>query len=250
MSNFRIIPRLEIKSGNLIKGIRMEGLRIVGNPGDYALNYLNNGADEIIIDDIVASLYSRKFDYRLLNTIVEEIDIPITLQGGIKNIDDIYKALEHGADKVSINTGAILNPKLIHEAARVFGSQCITICIQGKRVFEDKWEVFSESGRNRHYLDLFEWIKKIQDLGAGEIFFISIDHDGLAKGIDREIIEKIHESSYIPLIIGGGISNLSDINYLLELGIDGCVMSKFLYDKSNSINDIKNSLTSERIDLR
>jgi len=250
MINFRFIPRLEIKSGNLIKGMRMEGLRKVGNPIEYANNYFVNGADEIIIDDIVASLYSRPFDYSLIKEISENIFVPITISGGIKNIKDIHNALNSGADKVCINTNAILNPNFIYEASRIFGSQCIVVCIQGKNIFENTWEPFTESGRNRMHIDLFDWVKKVQDLGAGEIFFISIDNDGVDDGIEKDIIKKIKKFCEVPLLIGGGISSLDDINYLINENIDGCVMSRALHFGKNDILSLKKEIKSKKVDIR
>ena len=250
MSNFRIIPRLEIKSGNLIKGMRMEGLRIIGDPKEFAFKYYKEGADELIIDDVVASLYSRSFDFQLLKNIAEEIRIPITVQGGIRNINDIHKALNFGADKVCINTGAILNPKFIYQAARTFGSQCISVGIQGKNIFEDNWEAFSESGRNRHRLEILNWIDKIQDLGAGEVFFISIDNDGMENGTAQSIIDRIQKVCKVPFLVGGGISKIKDIESLLEKNIDGCIISKYLHNDIIKIFDIKKSLNSIRIHER
>tara|TARA_Y100000590_G_scaffold470467_1_gene665406 strand:+ start:1411 stop:2166 length:756 start_codon:yes stop_codon:yes gene_type:complete len=250
MKNFRIIPRLEIKSGNLIKGMRMEGLRRIGDPIEYAFKYYKQGADEIILDDIVASLYSRPFDFSLLKKIVKNIKIPIAVSGGIKNIEDIHSALDSGADKVCINTAGILNPKLIYEASRIFGSQCIVACIQGKQVFEQYWEPFTESGRNRNFIDMFNWIDQVQELGAGEIFFISIDHDGVKDNINKTIISKVKKSCSVPILIGGGIYKSSDIDFLIEENIDGCVISKSFHDNENDIFSLKKSINSSKAIIR
>jgi len=250
MRNFRIIPRLEIKSGNLIKGMRMEGLKILGDPLDFISKYYNDGADEIIIDDIVASLYSRKIDYNLIKRLSNEIHVPITISGGIKNINDIFCILESGADKVCINTNAILNPQLIYDAARIFGSQCITVGIQAKRVFENHWEAFTESGRNRSHKEIIYWATEVQDLGAGEIFFISIDNDGVEENIDFSIIRELKRICSVPLLVGGGIRDELHIKSLIDYNIDGCVMSKSLHYCKTEISILKNQISSKKVIIR
>ena len=147
--NFRIIPRLEVKSRKLIKGIRMEGLRVVGDPLDKVIEYYNAGADEIIYSDIVASLYDRAFDLEFIKELARHIFIPLCVGGGVTSVNDIHKLLEAGADKVAINTGAVKNPKLIYDAARIFGSQCIVGEIHAKRSYGNHWEVRTESGRQK-----------------------------------------------------------------------------------------------------
>jgi imidazole glycerol-phosphate synthase subunit HisF len=250
MKNFRFIPRLEIKSNKLIKGMRMEGLREIGDPVEYAKYYVDNGADEIIIDDIVASLYSRPFDHKLIKDISKNTFIPLTASGGIRDIYDIHNLLDSGADKVCINTSAMLNPDFIYEASRIFGSQCITISVQAKNIFENHWEPFTESGRNRMHIDLFEWLKKVQDLGAGEIFLISIDRDGVKAGIQRGLIKEAKQYCEVPLLIGGGISGFKDINFLIEENLDGCVMSQTLHFKDNDILSLKTACKSNIVDIR
>ena len=250
MQNFRFIPRLEVKSKNLIKGMRMEGLRIVGDPVEAAYNYYKQSADEIIYEDIVASLYSRLYDLDLISEIANNIHIPFNVSGGIKNIDDIHNILNAGADKVCINTNAVINPKLIYNAAKIFGSQCISVCIQGKKIFEDYWEPFTESGRNRMFINMFEWIREVQDLGCGEIFFISIDHDGLKKGINKDIIKKIKNMCDVPLLVGGGISGIPDIEYLIHQGVSGSVMSRILHFNLTNISELKVGMKAFKDSIR
>jgi len=250
MKNFRFIPRLEIKSNKLIKGMRMEGLRNIGDPVEYANHYIDNGADEIIIDDIVASLYSRPFDHKLIKDVSRNNSIPLTASGGIRNIHDIHNLLNSGADKVCINTNAVLNPDFIYEASRIYGSQCIAISVQVKNIFENHWEPFTESGRNRMYIDLFDWLKKVQDLGAGEIYFISIDRDGVNTGIQRDIVKEVKQYCEVPLLVGGGISSFKDINFLIDENVDGCVMSRTLHFKDNDILSLKRACKSNNADIR
>ena len=251
MINFRFIPRLEIKSRTLIKGMRMEGLRKIGNPVEYAKYYFDNGADEIIIDDIVASLYSRPFDYSLIKEISENIFVPITISGGIKNINDIHNALSSGADKVCINTNAILNPNFIYEASRIFGSQCIVVSIQGKNIFENVWEPFTESGRNRMHINLFDWVKRVQDLGAGEIILTDIERDGSKMGLNIEIGNTISLSLDIPLILNGGCG-LSNhfIEGFKKTKAQGIAAGTFFAHKDQNFFEARSQVLNSNIQLR
>ena len=214
--NRRIIPRLEVKSRKLIKGIRMEGLRVVGDPLESIIKYYEGGADEIIYDDIVASLYDRKYDVEFINELSNNIFIPFCVGGGVKNIDDIHELLNAGADKVAINTHAVKNPNLIYEASRIFGSQCVVTEIQAKRQRKNCWEAYTESGRERHNLDAIEWAKKAEELGSGEILLLSVDNDGLKCGPDIELIKSIKSTVSIPVIAGGGIGRLGHISDIIN----------------------------------
>tara|TARA_Y100000741_G_scaffold364405_1_gene355314 strand:- start:958 stop:1719 length:762 start_codon:yes stop_codon:yes gene_type:complete len=246
MENFRIIPRLEVKSGNLIKGMRMEGLRIVGDPVEFAQMYYEDGADEIIYDDIVASLYSRLYDLEIISKISKNIHIPLTVSGGIRSINDIHKIFDAGADKICINTNAFKNPSLIYEAAKIYGSQCISICIQGKKIFEENWEPFTESGRNRMFVDLIEWLSEVQNQGCGEIVFISIDHDGINKGLDFDIIKRLRQNCNVPLLVGGGIHSKNDVETLIDNNINGAIISRMFHLENRTIKDLKRSLSVHR----
>jgi imidazole glycerol-phosphate synthase subunit HisF len=239
MNNFRIIPRLEIKSGNLIKGMRMEGLRKLGNPIEKAIKYYEDGADEIIYSDIVASLYSRPYDLKTISEIARNIHIPFVVGGGIHSKDDVHKILEAGADRVCINTGAIADPNIIYDTTREFGSQCITIEIQAKSIYDEFWEPFVENGRNRTNLNLFDWVKSAQELGAGEIFFNSIDGDGMKNGLDCNVIKKIRKNINIPFVAGGGVGSIEHILDLIDLGCNGVSISNILHFNTLSIRDIK-----------
>ena len=242
MNNFRIIPRLEVKSTKLIKGIRMEGLRIVGNPIDRAIKYYEDGADEIIYSDIVASLYSRSFDLKTISEISRNIHIPFIVGGGIKSMDDVHMILDAGADRVCINTGAITDPDILYDTTREFGSQCITLEVQVRSVSDRFWEPFVESGRNRTHIDLFDWIKITQDLGVGELFFVSVDSDGMKSGLNCNLIKDIRSRISTPFIAGGGIGTIEHIVDLIELGCNGVVLSNILHFDTMSINEIKSNL--------
>ena len=242
MKNFRIIPRLEIKSDFLVKGMRMEGLKKIGNPSEFSKNYFENLADEIFYDDIVASLYNRKVNINLIKEISSVIQIPLTVSGRIKGLKDIYKIFRSGGDKISMNTYALKNPKLLSESSKIFGSQSICVHIQFKKMNEHLYEVFSESGRHRIQIDLIDWVKEVQDRGAGEIYLFSIDNDGVNEEIDYFILEKVRKICRVPLIYGGGIRTHSTINNLMNLELDGACISHALHYKKIYIPEIKKNL--------
>ena len=237
----RIIARLDIKSENLIKGIQFEGLRVIGNPNEYALKYYNNNADEILLIDTVASLYNRNNLVEIINKASENIFVPITAGGGIREIKDVEKLLKNGADKVFINTGAVNNPQLINDLVKEFGSQSIVCSIEAKKISKDKWEVYTENGREKTNLDTLEWLSETVDRGAGEVILTSIDNDGTKKGFDLQLFEKTNEKCDVPLIFSGGMSCPQDILGLENLTqSDGIAMASILHYENYSIRDIKN----------
>tara|TARA_Y100000591_G_scaffold331603_1_gene366023 strand:+ start:2873 stop:3622 length:750 start_codon:yes stop_codon:yes gene_type:complete len=237
----RIIARLDIKSENLIKGIQFEGLRVIGNPNEYALKYYKNNADEILLIDTVASLYNRNNLVEIINKASENIFVPITAGGGIREIKDVEKLLKNGADKVFVNTGAVNNPQLINDLVKEFGSQSIVCSIEAKKISENKWEVYTENGREKTNLDLLEWLTEAVDRGAGEVILTSIDNDGTKKGFDLQLFEKINKSCDVPLIFSGGMSCPQDILGLENLTqSDGIALASILHYENYSIRDIKN----------
>lgn len=245
MKKIRIIPRLDIKGPNIVKGIHCEGLRVVGNPVEMAGRYYKDGADEILCMDIVASLYQRNFDFDLLKAISREVFIPITAGGGIRSINDINNVLRAGADKVAINTYATKNPAFITEAVRRFGSQCIVVSIEAKKVENGKWEAYTDGGRERTGIDAVEWAKKAIALGAGEILITSIDNDGIKNGYDIELTKTISHFSPVPIIVHGGAGNLASFsNVLKECRIEGLSAASVFHYKELTIKDVKKSLTN------
>ncbi len=236
---FRIIPRLEIKNSFLIKGMRMEGLKKIGNPTLFAKKYSLNKFHEIFYEDIVASLYNRKIDIDLVRQISSNINIPLTLAGGIQNINDIETLFKNGADKVCINSAAVRNPKLLTEAAKIFGSQSISVLVQYKKI-DETFEIFIESGREKVSKNLFDWIKEIEARGSGEIFLISIDNDGTEEKINFNLLEKLRYCSKLPMLYGGGILNETQISKIKNIEFDGVVISNALH--RNKINFIKKYL--------
>ncbi|MBF0385755.1 MAG: imidazole glycerol phosphate synthase subunit HisF [Candidatus Omnitrophica bacterium] len=221
MDNFnsqtiRIIPRLDIKSENLVKGIRFEGIRVLGKPEWFAELYYEEGADEIIFNDVVASLYGRNSLKDIVKKTAEEIFIPMTVCGGIRSIADISSLLKYGADKVAINTAAIHNPKFLGDAVKEFGSQCIVLYVEAKKRDNDKYEALCCGGREQTGVDVFEWVKKCESLGVGEILLTSVDQDGTGLGFDIKLIEKIVSLVDIPVIASSGAGKKEDILNLMH----------------------------------
>lgn len=211
MKKIRIIPRLDIKDNFLVKGIHLEGLRILGKPEDFALEYYKNGADEIIYQDVVASLYGKNSLLDQIQKVNENIFIPLTVGGGIRSIEDIKKILKAGADKVAINTAAVKNPNLISQAAQIFGSSTIIVAVEVSKNKKNEYEVFTDNGREKTKWNARDWVKVIEKKGAGEIFLTSIDNDGTGKNFDFNLVNEISKNVGIPVICHGGGSNIEDI---------------------------------------
>ena len=250
MKKKRLIARLDIKNQFVIKGIHLEGLRKIGDPIELAKQYYEGGIDEIIFMDAVASLYGRNNLFHIIENACKEVFIPITIGGGLKSIEDIDLALKSGADKVAVNTAGIRNPKFIEEASLKYGSQCIVGSIEAKK---KSWgyEAYVETGREESGVDVMEWAKKLEDLGAGELFITSIDKDGTKKGFDTELISKVMEVVHIPVIGCGGAGKLSHFSELMSKSdVDAVSTGSFLHYKLGSIADIKNHLAEHQIAVR
>ena len=221
----RIIARLDIKNNFLVKGMHLEGLRILGYPEFFAEKYFEENIDEIIFQDIVASLYKRNQLSSLTNKISKNIFVPITVGGGIRNINDIKEVLVNGADRVSINTAAVNDKKFIKESVKLFGSSTVTIMIETLKVGE-KYKVYTDSGRTETNLDTFDWIKEVQDMGVGEIILTSINNEGTGKGFDLTLYEKASAICKISLLAHGGTRNSKDVYKLfINSDIDGVVIA-------------------------
>ncbi len=246
----RLISRVDIKNEFVIKGIHLEGLRKLGHPNDFALKYFNEGIDEIIFHDSVASLYERNNIFHVVEEACQEIFIPIIVSGGIRSLLDIEKALKSGADKVAINTQAVKTPNFIKEASRTFGSQCIVGAIDCKKN-KNNWEVLTEGGREYTGLDVYEWAVKLEDLGIGELLLTSIDMDGTKKGFDLDIINTISKKLKVPVIASGGCGT---INHLLEVALNseitGVAVASMLHYNIFKIDEIKRHLVDNKIDIR
>jgi cyclase len=209
--NIRLIPRLDIKGPNLVKGIHLEGLRVLGKPEDFAHYYYQNGADELIYQDAVASLYGRNSLLDIIERTAAKIFIPLTVGGGLRSVEDIRTVLRAGADKVAINTAAVLRPELIREAVLAFGSSTIVVSIEAIRNPDGRYEAYVDYGRESTGVDALEWALRCVDLGAGELLVASIDRDGTGKGYDLDLTRQIAEAVPIPVIALGGAGKLSHI---------------------------------------
>lgn len=219
MANLRLIPRLDIKGPNLIKGIQLEGVRKVGDPAEFARRYYAQGADEILYMDAVASLYARDTLTDIVRRTAEQVFVPITVGGGLRSLDDVHSMLRAGADKVAINTAATQRPELISEVARTFGSQCMVLQIDAKRTPEGDWEAYCDGGREHTGLDAVAWARQGAELGAGEILLTSVDREGTRKGFDIELVKAVSAAVTIPVIASGGMGNFQ---HLADLAATGC----------------------------
>ena len=240
MRNIRLISRLDIKGPNLIKGIHLEGLRVVGDPHTFAIKYYQEGIDEIIYMDVVASLYQRSVLPEIVKKTVKDVFIPITVGGGLRTIDDVKYILRCGADKVTINTAATKRPELITEVANKFGSQCMVLSIEAKQVQPGKWEAFTDNGRERTGLDVVEWAKYGASYGAGEILLTSIDREGTRKGFDLELIKQVTDAVSIPVIASGGMGTIYDFINAVNIGnADAVAIADVLHYDRIKLNDIR-----------
>ncbi len=241
MEYLRIIPRLDIKSGNLIKGINLEGLRVLGDPNKFALEYYNQNADELLFMDVVATLYGRNNLEKTIREISKDIFIPITVGGGIRNIDDASRMFENGADKIALNTAVLNNNKLLEDLVKKFGSQNIIVSIEAKNISEKLWHAYTHNGREKTNINVIDWIKKINLIGAGEILLTSIDKEGMRKGFDIKLAQEASKSSNIPLIISGGMGSLEHLKDIVNM-VDAICVADALHYKRYSIQDIKSFL--------
>ena len=237
----RVIPRLDIKNENVIKGINFEGLRIVGNPNEIAKKYYEQGADELIYSDCVASLYGRNNLTDLVKTAVKDIFIPITVAGGIRTETDANLLMKNGSDKLAINTELFKNEQLGKELVNKFGSQSIILSIQAKKISKNSWEAYKNFGRDKTGMEVIDWVKKMSVYNFGELLITSIDADGISNGFDVELFEKICQNTNIPIIACGGFGKLSHIKELKKYAdIDAISLSKALHYEKITINEIKN----------
>ncbi len=251
MKKVRIIPRLDIKGPNVVKGVRCEGLRVVGRPADLAMKYYQEGADELICMDIVASLYGRSFDFELLRDISKDIFVPITIGGGMKSIHDFNNALRSGADKVAINTYATKYPELIKEAVRKFGSQCVVLSIEAKKNTEGRWEVYTDGGREHTGIDALEWAKKAIELGVGEILLTSIDRDGTRSGFEEDLVQQIIRISPIPVIVHGGAGSINSfVETYRHCQPDALSAAAVFHYGDVKIKNLKKELQKNKIPIR
>ena len=227
--SIRIIPRLDIKGANLVKGIHLEGLRVLGNPEDYAFEYYRQGADELLIQDVVASLYGRNNILEIVSKTAEQIFIPLTVGGGIRSIRDISAALHAGADKVAINTAALARPLFIKEAAKEFGSSTIVVSIEAIRNESGGFLSYTDNGREYTGVNVVDWARKVEEMGAGEIILTSVDRDGTGVGYDIDLISLVSKIVTIPVVAHGGAGRAQDLVDAVQAGADALCLSSMLH---------------------
>ena len=240
VKNIRLIARLDIKGPNLIKGIHLEGLRVVGAPNDHALRYYQQGIDELIYMDCVASLYGRNHLGDIVRSAAKNIFVPMTVGGGIRSVDDATQILRAGADKLAVNTAAVANPRLITDIAHRFGNQCMVLSIEAKQVSSDRWEVFTDNGRERSGLDVVEWVKHGVSLGAGEVLLTSVDREGTRRGFDVDLVRAVTAEVSVPVIASGGMGKSEDLlNVVSEGGADAVAMADIIHYNRTEIGEIR-----------
>ena len=246
----RIIPCLDVKNGRVVKGINFVDLKDAGDPVEQAKIYSDGGADEICFLDITASNENRNTIYDVVERTSKKCFVPLTVGGGVRSVEDINKLLNCGADKVSINTAAVENPKIIEESSKKFGSQCIVVAIDAKKK-NDKWEIFTHGGRNNSGINALEFAKKMENSGAGELLVTSMDRDGTQVGYDNELMSNITALVNIPVIASGGVGNLDHLVDGIKLGKASAVLaaSIFHYGK-HSVKEAKEYLDSKGIPVR
>jgi cyclase len=249
--NIRLIARLDIKGPNLIKGIHLEGLRVIGSPNEHALRYYQQGADELIYMDCVASLYGRNHLGDIVSAAAKDIFIPMTVGGGIRSVNDVTQILRAGADKVAVNTAAVANPQLITEIARSFGSQCMVLSIEAKQVGPQRWEAYTDNGREHTGLDVIEWVRYGVSLGAGEILITSVDREGTRKGFDIDLVRAVSAEVSVPVIASGGMGIAKDCVAVVEMGgADAVAMADILHYQRAEIADIRDCAKTAGLKVR
>ena len=247
----RIIPCLDVKNGRVVKGTSFGELRDAGDPVELARFYYQEGADELVFLDITATPEGRNTMVDVVERISEEVFIPLTVGGGLRSIDDMKRMLRAGADKVSINTAAVLKPTLIREGADKFGSQCIVIAIDAKRIGKAQWEVYTYSGQKPTGIDALNWVRQVVELGAGEILLTSIDADGHRAGYDIELTRTISEAVSVPVIASGGAGTLEDLYQALVAGrADAVLAASIFHYEIYSISETKEYLAKRGLPIR
>ncbi|MEO2216586.1 imidazole glycerol phosphate synthase cyclase subunit [Chromobacterium vaccinii] len=251
MKKIRLIPRLDIKGPNLIKGIHLEGLRVMGDPQEFARRYYEQGADELLYVDVVASLYGRNSLHDIIERAVRDVFVPLTVTGGVRSVDDVRKILRSGADKVGINTAATKRPELIREVSRKFGSQCMVLSIEAKRISDGHWEAYTDNGRERTGLDVIEWAQRGVDLGAGEILLTSVDQEGTREGFDTALLAAVSKVVPVPVIASGGMGNLDDVaKAVCDGAADAVAMADILHYGRATVGEIRAAAQASGINVR
>jgi cyclase len=242
---------MDIKGPNLIKGVHLEGLRVIGNPNEFARRYYAQGADEIIYMDAVASLYGRNNISEIVKSTARNIFIPITVGGGVRSVEDARELLRCGADKIAINTAATKNPSLLTDVAKKFGSQCVVLSIEALKRNNGGWEVMTDNGREPTGMNVIDWARNGQEFGAGEILLTSIDREGTRKGFDISLIREVSQAVSIPVIASGGMGKLEDLSEAVKHGkADAVAMADILHYERSNLIEIRNYAQEHGIEVR
>lgn len=250
MANVRLVARLDIKGPNLIKGVHLEGLRVIGDPQEFARDYYDQGADELLYIDIVASLYGRSKLTEIVRRAAHDVFVPMTVGGGIRSVDDVGELLRAGADKVAINTAAVRRPQLIGEVSRRFGSQCMVLSIEAKQQSAGSWEVYTDCGRERTGIGAVDWARRGVELGAGEVLVTSIDREGTRKGFDLELVRAISAAVDVPVIASGGYGESTHLREVVGAGADAVAVADALHYRRTSIMELRKAATAFGIATR
>lgn len=251
----RIIPCLDVDNGRVVKGVQFVDIRDAGDPVEVAKRYDLQGADEITFLDITATHHNRGTMVDVVEQVASQVFIPLTVGGGIRTVDDIRRMLNAGADKVGINSAAVTNPEFVREAAQKFGSQCIVVAIDAKRVSSDgepaRWEIFTHGGRTATGIDAIEWAKKMVDFGAGEILLTSMDRDGTKSGFDLELTRAVSDAVAVPVIASGGVGELQDLTDGVKLGrADAVLAASIFHFGEHTVQEAKQQMASQGIEVR
>ena len=251
MPPVRVIARLDIKGENVIKGIHLEGLRIVGKPGEKARMYYSQGVDELLYMDAVASLYGRNNILPIIEEAARDIFVPMTVGGGLRTLDDIKAVLRRGADKVAINTAAVHRPELLREAAQAFGSQCIVLSVDVVRRGDNFWEVMTDNGREKTGRNVIDWVREAEEMGIGELLLTSIDSEGTRSGFDVELIKQVSDLVSVPVVPCGGAGNPGHVvDMVLETRAESVACASIFHYDQYSIAEMKEALSEAGIEVR
>jgi cyclase len=247
----RIIPRLDIKGPNLIKGIHLEGLRVIGDPQIFSRKYYEEGADELLYLDVVASLYGRNSLHSIVSRVAHDVFVPLTVGGGLRSVEDVRDMLRAGADKVAINTAATKRPALITEVSRKFGSQCMVLSVEAKRIAEGRWEAYTDNGRERTGLDVIEWAIRGVEMGAGEILLTSVDMEGTREGFDLDLVRAVSDCVPVPVVASGGMGTAAHLVEVVNLGhADAVAMADILHYGRSAIPELRSAGRAAGISMR
>jgi len=247
----RIIPCLDVTAGRVVKGINFKELRDAGDPVEIARRYDAQGADEITFLDITASSDERDLILPIIEAVASQVFIPLTVGGGVRVVEDVRRLLNAGADKVSMNTSAVTNPQLVADAAKKFGSQCIVVAVDAKQTAPHVWQVFTHGGRNATGLDVVQWVRQLEQLGAGEILLTSMNKDGTKSGFDLELTRAVSDAITIPVIASGGVGSLQDLVDGIQLGhADAVLAASIFHYGQHTVQEAKEYMAKHGIPVR